>query len=180
MNILLGTIKGEFFLSNSNLNIKFNKFSQEIFTMVKNFTLNELWVITGPGSFVATRTIVSFALGYTFSTNIILKGFNILLDIIPLMSNTQQENEKLYFFNELNRFFYCVYEKNLKTRDFFLLSFEELENYKSKYYLVGNHEIANEFIHIESYELYKFILNNLKKIHYFNKITLEYCGKFLI
>ena len=180
-NILLGAIKGGFFLSNEEINIEFNKTSQEIFTMIKNFQLEELWVITGPGSFVGTRSVVAFLLGYTFATNILLKGFNILLDIIPLMSVNEATNkEKIYFFNELNRFFYCIHEKDLPKREFFLLSLEEFEAYTDKYYLIGNHEKAHEIIHVEPFILYEFIKNNKDKITSFEKITLEYCGKFLI
>lgn len=180
-SLLIGALKGDFFLSNDKLNIQFNKDNQEIFQMVKNFNLKELWVITGPGSFVGTRSVVAFCLGYTFSSNIILKGFNILLDLIPLMYSDQIiTKEKLYIFNELNRFFYCIYEKDLKKRDFFLLSFGELEAYKEKYYMIGNHEICHKIITIEPYELYKFISNNINKILINEKITLEYCGKFLI
>ena len=95
------------------------------------------------------------------------------------MSSTKNTN-KLYIFNELNRFFYCIYEKDLLKRDYFLLSLEELENYKNNYYLVGNHEIAHEIINITPSILYELILINQNKILTFKKITLEYCGKFLI
>jgi hypothetical protein len=177
--ILLGALQGKFFLSNKDVNINFNKNSQEIFQMVKDFNIEELWVITGPGSFIATRSVVAFVLGYTFNTSITLKGFNILLDLIPIMSSTKDRN-KLYIFNELNRFFYCIYEKDLLKRDFFLLSSEELEIHKNNYYLVGNHEIAHEIININPCILYEIILANKNKILTFERITLEYCGKFLI
>jgi hypothetical protein len=179
-NILLGPLKGEFFLCNFNLNIQFNKYSQEIFHMVKNFNLEEIWVLTGPGSFIGTRSVVAFTLGYTYGTSIVLKGFNILLDLIPLMSKSNSKKEKLYVFNELNRFFYCIYEKDLIKREFFLLTLEELYTYKEKFYIVGNHEIGHEVIIIEANILYNFIFKNKERIHSFEKITLEYAGKFLI
>ena len=185
MNLLIGALNNYFFLINEDIDINFNKTSTNVFNLIKHYYLEELWVLTGPGSFVGTRSAVSFALGYTFNSKIQLKGFNVLLDLIPLIYNDflmlekTSSKEILFFFNELNRFFYCIYEKDLINRKFFLLSYEELEKYKDIYYLVGNHSISHIHLPINKsilYNLIKKYINNLSE----TSIQLEYCGKFLI
>jgi hypothetical protein len=178
MKILFGNINEKFFIFNGNFSISFNKNYQEIFCILNNFNISELWILTGPSSFIATRSILAFSLGYVFNTSITLKGFNILIDLLPLMSIGKNSN-KLFFVNELNRFFYCIKEEDLTKRSFFLLSYEEFMNYKNNYFLIGNHPEAHENIILNESILFNIIKDNVN-IKNISEIKIEYCGKFII
>jgi hypothetical protein len=182
MKILFGNINGKFFIYSNYFYISFNKNCQRIFHMLNNFNISELWVLTGPGSFIGTRSVLAFSLGYTFNTEIKLMGFNILIDLLPLLTNNKNSN-KLFFINELDRFFYCIKEEDLKSRNFFLLSYDQLINYKNTHYLLGNHSIAHENIKIDEEVLFEIIDNIMDKNSFsndINEVKIEYCGKFAI
>jgi hypothetical protein len=184
--ILITANDNRFIIGNKNLYISFTKESQEIFSIIKQYNTSELFIITAPGSFVGIRNIVSFCLGFSFQTTISLKSFNILVDILPYIYICQQKDTVclpiLYFWQELNRFFYCIYADNLNTRVFFLLSYMELINIKEKnnYFFVGNHVLADYYIQINFFDCFhyiKLLLANHQRSYTFS--TLEYCDSYI-
>jgi tRNA A37 threonylcarbamoyladenosine modification protein TsaB len=184
--ILMASLNNKFIIGGKSWCLYFDRYNQELFYILKQYKIDELWIITGPGSFIGTRSIAAFALGFTFATPISLKGFNILMDILPVLSIfsiNKITQRVLYFFQELERFFYCIYKDDLNKRIFFLLSLEEFKNlkYNQDIFTVGNHSLGDAHLHLNfknSYEVIEKLLADKNKTFNFN--GLEYCGKFLI
>lgn len=184
-NILMGAFNNEFLMGDGNWEIHFNKQSQEVFALLKNHIHEEIWILTGPGSFIGTRSVLSFVNGFTFNTTTQIKGFNILMDIIPHMIpliHMPTNKNILYFFQEVERFYYCIYDEDLKKRNYFLISKEELIllKHEKELFIIGNDAMANLQIDLNFKNLYSTISNLVKHGKNYNFEALEYCGKFVI
>lgn len=183
--ILIGSFNNRFVIGGKDWHLNFDKNNKEIFNIMKQFNPKEVWIMTGPGSFIGTRSVTAFSLGFTFNTNIIVRGFNMLIDLLPFMSRNHeniQKHKMLYFIQELHRFYYCIYEEDLNNRNFFLLSEEELKNLKYNHdlYIIGNDQLADLSIVLNFNNCFEIIDNllktNLNQEYIFK--SLEYCGKF--
>lgn len=188
---LISVIDNRFFIGKKNWFISFQKEVQEMFDLIKyHNNSNEIWIISGPGSFTGTRSIVSFVKGFTFDTKIIIKSFNILVDVIPFFFKQNYFNKNidfnkknvLYFFQESDRFFYCIYHENLSKRKFFLLDKKNIYLLKEKndLILIGNSDLADYEIPFCFKICYKTISSFIKeyKNDKFILSELEYCDKF--
>jgi len=182
MNGLLGNWNNKFHIGTKNWHMNFDKYNQELFILANSWNGN-YFVTTGPGGFMGTRSIIAFLLGFTLYSNKTLYGFNLLLDILPVIypSNIDKKHKKIiYIYQDLNRFFYAVDEDNLKTRKFNLLSPNEVELLlldAHDYHLVGNWDKCHVIIPLDFYTILKtieFLYSKDKEKYLFNKI--DYCN----
>lgn len=172
--ILFSYFNNKFFIGNNLWYLEFDKNQKEIWTLIKNISDKKIFITTGPGGFVSNRSQLSFCLGFTFNTLIKINYYNILLDIYPNIYISKKNI--LYFFQESNRFFYCIFKNDLSTRKFFLLSLEKFLEINSNNFTVGNSSFASYEIKLDFFFLYNSIINCKKKN--LNEFLIDYCDEF--
>lgn len=140
---LLGTWNNRFYIGNRDWSIEFDKYNQELFNLLKMIN-GDIFFTTGPGSFIGTRSIVSFLMGYNLYNTHNIYGFNLLLDLLPFLWNLQSkpmsDKEVVYIYEDINRFFYISRQKDIQNRTFTLLSLVEVEKLinNNNYHIVTN------------------------------------------
>ncbi|OED45457.1 hypothetical protein AB836_00985 [Rickettsiales bacterium (ex Bugula neritina AB1)] len=170
MIIFISFIKSNYYIGGKDWYISFH-YSIDMLETIKDFIENvtEIWVTTGPGSFISNRSILAFLKGIVIiKKSIKLYNYNILNLIY------ENKNNHLYFFVELDRFVYYKEENKiyLTYLDKFIQHLKKINKIS-----IGNHIIAQKFIDINFFFLFSLIEN--KKSYLKSSTNIEYCDKFI-
>lgn len=171
MIIFISSLNNYYYIGGENWFISFD-YSLDLFCIIQDFLSNieEIWITTGPGSFISNRSILSFVKGIiAIKKHIKLYAFDILANLLYINDNN------IYFYVELDRFVYYI--ENDMTHFTYLQEFLE---YKQKICknLIGNHIIAHEQLNINFFFLFNKI--KLRKLTEKSSMNIKYCDKFSI
>lgn len=190
MPMLLGTWDNRFFLGNSKSHINFDRHNQHFFLNIMDFLEEDkiIFITLGPGSFIGTRTINAFLMGFSMYKDYTIYGFNLLMDILPYMDKRDKKQpDNLYVFQDLSRFFYYSYFKDIENRKYNLANDEDIKTLIKTTFSIG--DSSNEIIYNTHCDMnFVTIFNTMREIYhdiseekrvFYQNLTIEYSGKFV-